>query len=83
MSGKDESAVEQDRLLEALADAQRRIDGLQRTIALSQRDRARTQEELMRAYASLADARNEIEGIHRSRLWRLAAAYWRIRQLLR
>jgi hypothetical protein len=36
----------------------------------------------MRAYALLADAQNEIEAIHRSRLWRIAAVYWRLLSFL-
>jgi hypothetical protein len=80
---RDEIAAERDRLLDALAESHRSVEDLRRRVTAAHRHRAANQENLVRAYSSLADARDELQKIRSSKLWRIATGYWRLREILR
>ena len=75
-------AAERDALLAALTEAHGTIEDLDRRITAANRQRAAGQQGLVKMFSALADARAELERVRHSRLWRLATAYWRLREIL-
>ena len=59
------------------------LDELEQVLVTTSRDRDRAQSELDRLRPQFDAARSELDKIHESRLWRIAAAYWAVRHALR
>lgn len=75
--------AERDALLAALAEAHGSLEDLNHRMTAADRQCAATRQSLGKTFTALVDARAELEKVRHSRLWRLATAYWRLRQILR